>query len=198
MLVAFNSWTICKIIKTLGICITKTQCTVGPLSDKINIRCLFLFLLWQHKIPAVKRGSACGGGLSRCRKIPPCTHCHPSPPISSLPAFFLTTHLFLHSSLPSSLSIPFFCLNNSLIPQELGKDCLIEKLVACYQQTLFEQTFSHLYPFANISSFFLSCLLHATAVQLEAVLCWILTIRVRIAVSPSRASFTVILSWGTN
>ena len=52
---------------------------------------------------------------------------------------------FLHSSLPSSLSLPFFCSNNSSIPQELGKDCLIEKLVAVYhQQNLFEQTFSHL------------------------------------------------------
>ena len=92
--------------------------------------------------------------MSRCRKIPPCTLCHPSPPISSLPTFFSIPHF-----LALSLSLPFFCSNNSLIPQELGKDCLIEKLVACYhQQTLFEQTFSHLYPFANISSFFLSFL----------------------------------------
>ena len=113
------------------------------------------------------RSSACGGGLSLCRKIPPCTLCHPSPPISSLPTFFSIPHF-----LALSLSLSFSCSNHSLIPQELGKDCLIEKLVACYhQQTLFEQTFSHLYPFANISSFFLSCLLHATAVQLEAVLC---------------------------
>ena len=75
--------------------------------------------------------------MSRCRKIPPCTLCHPSPPISSLPTFFSIPHF-----LP--LSLPFFCPNNSLIPHGLGKDCLIEKLVACYHQTLFEQTFSHL------------------------------------------------------
>ena len=68
------------------------------------------------------RSSACACGLSRCRKIPPCTLCHPSPPISSPPTFFSIPYF-----LALSLSLPFFCSNNSLIPQELGKDCMIEK-----------------------------------------------------------------------
>ena len=113
------------------------------------------------------RSSACGGGLSLCRKIPPCTLCHPSPPISSPPTFFSIPYF-----LALSLSLPFFCSNNSLIPQELGKDCMIEKTCRVLSSAnLVRTNFSHLYPFAYISSFFLSCLLHATAVQLEAVLC---------------------------
>ena len=63
------------------------------------------------------RSSACGGGLSLCRKIPPCTLCHPSPPISSPPTFFSIPY-FLALSLSPFLLFKQFS-NSSGIGQRL-------------------------------------------------------------------------------
>ena len=106
--------------------------------------------------------------------------------LSPLPSHFLTNHLFLHFSIPHFLALSLSLSFAQTILQFLrnwAKTAWLKNLSRAISKPCWNKLFPT-YPFANISSFFLSCLLHATAVQLEAVLCWILTIRLRIAASP--------------